>query len=242
MIIKRIGTAIKNFRTFDSFGCEIKTFLKEYSRLETWDTWWSINVLEKKGISIRPVSNKVYNIGFENPGLHTAGKSIWVVPISGQKKYQENFPKDIKIEKWTEIEYKKFYESISHEKSLMERQTYYRNCLEKWVDFKQRGKNMATVLLEKNINKVAVYGTGTIGRLLINELYGIIKIMYFIVSDKSKSKDIFDGYPVYDCDERLPKKMDIAALIVIPGYDFEKIKKKMGKEFSNIIVFDELVR
>jgi len=239
-LIERIGNAMKNYNMFDSFGYDIKEFLCAYYRLRIWDTWWGINTLEKKGISIRPVFNKVYNIGFENPGLHTSGKSPLVVPINSQKKCIEYFPEEVEIEKWTEIEFKKFYESVSGEISLEERQIYYRNCLEKWVDFKQHGKNMGTILHKKNISKVAIYGTGTIGRLLINELDGKVKITYFIVSDKGKNEDIFGKYSIYDCDEYFPEEKGLSTLIVIPGYDLKKIKKKMKTKFSNIFVLDDL--
>lgn len=237
-LIRRIGNSLRNNPMFQSCGYPIRKILIDYAILSTWDLWWSIYVLLKEGISIRPTGNKVYNIGFENPGTHTAGNSPWVVPICDMKDSMEELPQDIKIETWAEKEFKKFYQKVNDEKTLEEKQTYYRNCLEKWLELKQQGKSIADILLEKNIKKAAIYGIGSIGKLLLDDLSKKIRIMYCVVTDKKT--DTFMQYSVYDCNEELPEDTDQPALIVIPGYDLEKIKERVGKNFTAVYPIDEL--
>lgn len=237
-LIKRIGKAMKNNPMFQSCGYPIKKILEEYWMLSTWDLWWSIFVLLKEGISIRPAGNKVYNIGFENPGTHTSGESPWVVPISDKADCNRDFPEDIKVEPWAEEEFRRFYQEVNGGKPLVERQTYYRNCLEKWVELRQTGKCIGDILLKKNIKNVAIYGTGNIGKLLLDDFERKIEVAYFIVSQKETS--IFMGYPVYGGNEKLPERTEELTLIVVPGYDLQKIADVTKGNFSVIYTFDSL--
>lgn len=238
-LIRQIGDAMKDNPMFCSCGYPIKKILTEYWMLGTWDLWWSIYVLLKEGISVRPAGNKVYNIGFENPGTHTSGESLWVVPIWQMAGDIEELPKDIGVEPWAEAEFRKFYENVYGRISVAERQTYYRNCLEKWLEIKQCGKNIGDILLKHDLESVAIYGTGKLGKLLADDLCGKIKIEYFIVTDKLK--DTFIGYPVYGCEEELPKIIKRSAVVVIPGYDFEKISEKIGTKVSNMYSLNSLL-
>lgn len=237
-LIRRIGDAMKNRPMFCSCGYPIRKVLTEYWMLSTWDLWWSIFVLIKEGISVRPAGNKVYNIGFENPGTHTSGESSWVVPIQQMAGY-EKLPKDIGVEPWAEAEFRRFYQSVYGRSSAAERQKYYRNCLEKWLELKQRGKAIGDILLEHAIEKIVVYGTGQLGKLLADDLCGKVKLEYFIVTDKIK--DTFMGYSVYGCEEELPEGTGNLSLVVIPGYDLEEIKSKMGSRVLNICSLDSLL-
>lgn len=238
-IIRRIGESIKGYEGFSNFGYPIKKILTEYWLLGTWDLWWSINVLVRKGISIRPTYNKVHNIGFDNPGTHTSGESVWVVPINQSADTNDVFPEEIKIEPWAETEFKRFYQKVSGGKPLVERQTYYRKCLEKWLEIRQQGRSIATLLSDRGINNIAIYGTGLIGKLLLNELAGHSKIAYFIVTNKKS--DSFMEYPVFGCDEKLPKGSNNLSVIVIPGYDMEEIKETIGRKFLKVYSLEDIL-
>lgn len=230
-LIKQIGNAMRDNPMFNSCGYPIKKILTEYWMLSTWDLWWSIYVLMKEGISIRPTGNKVYNIGFEHAGTHTSGESPWVVPICDKTGLEEEFPADVRVEPWAEAEFQKFYQDVNGERPLVERQTYYRNCLEKWVELKQQGRSIGDILAEKNVRRVAIYGIGSIGKLLAEDLCGKIEIAYFVVTDKKANS--FLEYPVYSREELSAGEED-AALLVIPGYDLEKITESIGKKFSSV--------
>ncbi len=236
-IIKRIGNAIRNNSMFNSCGYPIKRILTDYWMLGTWDLWWSIYVLIVEGVSLRTAWNRVYNIGFENPGTHTGGSSPWVVPICDKSDSVGEFPKEVFVEPWAEAEFKRFYQKVNG-KPLRERQAYYRRCLEKWLEIKQQGKKFDELLSGKGIENIAIYGTGSLGKLFVHELTEQNRIEYFIVT--SKSSDYFMEYPVYGCDEEFPEKSDYLSLIVIPGYDMEEIEKLIGGRFCNIYSLEDI--
>lgn len=238
MLIRDISEVFRNYKIFDGCGYPVKKILKDYWLLRTWDLWWGIYVLYKEGISIRPIYNQVYNIGFKNPGTHTLGESPWVVPISEKKITLDDFPLNIKIEAWADKEFSRFYREVNRDISPVERQEYYRNCLEKWIDLKQQGKSVSDILQKKGIERVVIYGTGTIGERLFNELFGKIQIEYFVVT--IRKDDTFKGCPVYGCSEELPEESENSALIVVPGYDLKIIKAKMKYKFSRIYSIDLL--
>lgn len=238
-IIKQIGKSLKENKRFDDFGYSIKKILREYWLLGTWDLWWSINILVKGGISIRPSGNKINNIGFANPGTHTYGESLWVVPICNKIGSKDAFPEEIEIEPWAETEFKKFYKCVSGSLPLQERQTYYRMCLEKWLELKQQGIDISELLSNKGIKNIAIFGVGSIGKLLVNELIEQNRIQYFVVTKKKSAH--FMEYPVYGCDEELPVEADSLSLIVIPGYDMEQIKKLIGEKFENVYSLEDVL-
>lgn len=237
-LIKDIGNSMRNNPMFNSCGYPIKRILTDYWMLKTWDLWWSIYVLITEGISLRTTWNKVYNIGFENPGTHTGGKSLWVVPICGKSGSIESLPGEVSIEPWAEAEFKRFYQKVNR-KPPRERETYYRRCLEKWLEIKQQGKSFNELLSKKGMKNIAIYGMGSIGKLLVNELTGQNKIEYFIVTNKDS--DNFMEYPVYSCDEKLPEEPECVSLIVIPGYDMEEIEKQIGEKFCDIYSLEDIL-
>lgn len=237
-LIKRIGNSMKNNSVFNSCGYPIKKILTDYWLLGTWDLWWSIYVLIVDGISLRTTYNKVYNIGFENPGTHTGGKSPWVVPICDKLRSIEDFPEEVSIEPWAEAEFRRFYQKVNR-KPLREREAYYRRCLEKWLEIKQQGKSFNELLSKKGMKNIAIYGMGSIGKLLVNELTEQNRIEYFIVTNKNS--DSFMEYPVYSWDEKLPEDSECVSLIVIPGYEMEEIEKQMGDKFCDIYSLEDIL-
>ncbi len=132
----------------------------------------------------------------------------------------------------------KFYQKVNGRSVPEERQTYYRKCLEKWLDIKQQGKSVSALLSDKEVKNIAIYGTGSIGKLLVNELTGHNKIEYFIVT--SKKFDLFMGYSVYDCNDELPEASDSLSLIVIPGYEMEEIEKIIGNKFWKVYSLEDI--
>lgn len=184
-IIRRIGDTIDN-NDFSILGCDIKKLLTEDVKglLGTWDLYWAINIFVKGGYSIRPVFNKVYNIGFEYPGTHTSGYSPFVVPISTKKLEVECLPDTIQIEDWTRKEMGKFYEDTI-DTPLEVKLSYYRYCLQKWLKLKQQGKRLVDYFLEYNTQSLVIYGISIESEMIINEIKEYINIEYILVTRRT---------------------------------------------------------
>ncbi len=205
--------------------------------INSWAIFWALLVIRNRGVCINPYLSLIRNIGHDGTGVNCGTTDKFKVPIDEGKNTVYKLPDKIQIFDSTKREFRVFSENLNGT-PLVVRQTYYRNCLEKWLGFRQQGKHIADVLLEKNIKRIAIYGMGTIGELLIGELSDIIEVAYIVVSNKYA--DEFMGYPVYGCEETLPEISDQLTLVIIPGYDREIIERTVGKKFLNMYSLGEL--
>ena len=203
----------------------------------SWAVFWALLVIYNEGVCINPYQSLIRNIGHDGSGVHCGNTKKFIVQTDKRKNVSFNLPDNVQILDATRKEYKVFSENLMG-KSLEERQTYYRNCLERWIELKQQGKSIASVLCEKNICKVAIYGMGTIGELLIRELIGQIIISHVVVT--YKYDDEFMGYPVYGCNDEMPEESKQLPLIIIPGYDSGIIEQTIGKKFLNVYSLESL--
>ena len=92
--------------------------------------------------------------------------------------------------------------------------------------------------MSRDIRRIAVYGTGNMGRLLMQELDGKVEVAYFVVTNKKEEE--FMEYPIYSCKEKFPEELKRPALLVLPGYDMEMIVKSVRGQFTKYISLDAL--
>lgn len=107
------------------------------------------------------------------------------------------------------------------QKSLEKSQRLY-SVLENWIRRKQQGKSMTVFLKENTYHYIAIYGLGSIGRLLEDELRGIAEISYGI-----DRRDISAEYPIYRIEDVLP---EVDMVIVTAVCDFEEIESMLKKK------------
>lgn len=109
--------------------------------------------------------------------------------------------------------------------------------LDRWLQIKNRGGSLAAFFLDNQIDSVAIYGMGEIGKRLYEELKGSrVKVAYGI--DKNAKNIFIEGLAVYRLDETLPK---VNAVIVTPMHFYEiqkEIYRRMGKEVDVVFVED----
>lgn len=201
----------------------------------SWAVFWALIVIYQRGVCINPYQSLIRNIGHDGSGVNCIRTNKFVVQTDERRGVSFNLPDEIKVLDTTKKVYKIFSENLMG-KNLEEKQTYYRNCLEKWVNLKQQEKSIADILLEKDVHKVAIYGMGTIGELLVNELAGKVSISYILVTNKYT--DEFMNYPVYGYNSEIPAESSELTLIIIPGYDAEIIERDIGRKFLNVYSLD----
>lgn len=112
---------------------------------------------------------------------------------------------------------------LEKQKNLEKHQKLF-SVLDAWIKKKQQGKSMIPFLEKNNYHSVAIYGLGNIGKLLIGELKGHIKICYGI--DK---RDLSEEFPVYKPEDKLP---EADMVIVTAAYEFEEIEEALKKKLS----------
>ncbi len=102
----------------------------------------------------------------------------------------------------------------------------YYYIIREWMVNKQNGKTIEKYLEKNNISNIAIYGMGTLGKMLYDDIKNTnIKISYIVdkVSEKNwgeipmiNLKDI-KNYPIVD------------AIIITPIYDYVHIIQEMEK-------------
>lgn len=94
------------------------------------------------------------------------------------------------------------------------------DILRKLLVLKYEGKGIENVLHDQGVKRIAIYGLGDIGNLLVNILEKTdIEVEYGI--DKNRENKKFD-FAVYSVDEILPP-VDMV-IITCDGYEYEKLK------------------
>lgn len=123
---------------------------------------------------------------------------------------------------------------------LKEKATFFSwgfQMFDKWIQIKNKDKNLQCFFEDNFIYNIAIYGMGIIGRRLYEELrFSPIKIKYGI--DRN-AKDIkIDGLEIKTLDDMIPS---IDAVIVTPidFYEIEKnIYQKIGRDIDVIFIED----
>ena len=102
----------------------------------------------------------------------------------------------------------------------------YTEVLHYWLLKKEMGRKFSDYLKLFNINSIAIYGLGILGKHLITELNGSdLEIKYTI--DQTEDVRANADIPVYPKEQIIGLNVD--AIIVTVIYDYETIKKELKK-------------
>lgn len=109
--------------------------------------------------------------------------------------------------------------------------------MDRWVEVKQKGKNLADYLKQEGYQTIAIYGMSYAGNRLVKELEGTgIEIKYGI--DK-KADNIHSKIKIYT-----PKDImeDVDAVVVTSISFFDEIAEKLEEQFiCPIISLDDII-
>ena len=202
--------------------------------VDTWAAFWALSVIRQKGLSVSPYYSLVENIGFDGTGRHCGNQGI------DNKMLPEDvdsiiFPEEVKvIDDYETIfaDYYPFTDPVSIER-------YYKKTLLKWYDYKKAGGSVYDWFEVNHVSSVYLWGLGDVGRRLIEELKGAIKILGIIVSRKNEEE--YNGIRIISAAEVNDVAMDDIWIIVVPGYDIDRICKISPDETRNrLITVDKL--
>ncbi|MCI8889125.1 MAG: glycosyltransferase [Hungatella sp.] len=101
----------------------------------------------------------------------------------------------------------------------------------KWITFKQNGNNVASVLMEKGIYRIAIYGYGVLGILLLQELKNSGVSVKYIVDKRKIKLGKEAGIPVIiNSSGSLKQLKGVDAIVVTAIADYEEIRKELEKK------------
>lgn len=120
--------------------------------------------------------------------------------------------------------------------AMYQKELCYKRILEFWMVLRERKIFAAAFLQKRNIQNIAIYGKGILGRHLYYELReSSIKVECFL--DKNVDVDMACGYTVIPGTSI--KKVD--AIIVTPIMEFREIREKLQKFYACEIISLETV-
>ena len=113
------------------------------------------------------------------------------------------------------------------------------NLLISWVNLRQRGASLASLLIKLDIRTVAVCGAGVLGVLLANELYQSDVEVKCGIDSSSGCIDFAPPVFAVDSTSEMP---EFEGIIVTAFWDFENQRRELEKSFScRIIALDDLI-
>jgi len=119
-------------------------------------------------------------------------------------------------------------ESFQNEKAGKEKFKNYYYLANHWLDLKQNNISIAGYFEDNNINTIAIYGMGEMGKRLIKELKDSnIDVKYVV--DKNENLVIDDDIKIV-AKESIFQQVD--ALIVTATFAFNEIKKELEEKVS----------
>ncbi len=111
------------------------------------------------------------------------------------------------------------------------------HMMEKWMRIKQNEIGLDSYFNSYNYKKIAIYGMGDIGRLLINELSkSEIKVIYGIDKNPGAADEKID---IYSPDDELP---EVDAIVVTAIAYFDDIEAMLSQKIScPVISLEDIV-
>lgn len=121
----------------------------------------------------------------------------------------------------------------------------YYTVLSQWLVNRNQDKMIPEYLKKNNINSVAIYGMGTLGELLYQELKESgVKVTYFVDKKANELYYGIDDLPVIGIEEMAGNEK-VDAVIVTPVFDYDTVSEKIENVGADVnlmsledIIFD----
>ena len=234
-MLSRIKQEERLARQLSVWGEDLESFLygNVSGKINSWLVFWALLIIEKEGYCLNPYESLVENIGFDGTGVHCGSGKLHtrLRPKNNMKDF--TLPDKVEFPSGYERSYRDYFVWTSAEKKL----SCYNNILLKWLSLRQEGKQIADYFTQHKIEKIAVWGRGSLCERLLRELKGKTEIVAIVES--KTSGEPFCGIPAVELSS-LPQKVQM--IVVIPAYDFEKITKRAQEESQcKLIALDRLL-
>lgn len=228
-VLKRIYKSEKGKKNLELAGNDLVDMLKFQleGKVDSWAVFFALNIVENEGICINPIKSLIRNEGFDGSGTNCGETNQYDVELNCIDISKIKLPENIIHEDIIEKKLKKLWNTVKIEDILKQ----YYSMYDKWVKNLQNGILLYEYFINKGIEKVYIYGNGTIGKTLCDELIrGGIIISNFIdarsCSEEYKGISAIDVYKLIQID---PKSV----IIITPIWDFENIYDDLRKSGFN---------
>lgn len=123
-----------------------------------------------------------------------------------------------------------------------ERSDSYYKITNQWISNIQRGLSLEHYFLNNGINTIAIYGRGSLGEILYNELKNShVKVLYFI-DQTAHNGEMYDEHCNVISLQDLSHENVPQAIVVTPIHVYNEIENNLSKVYNGTIIsLDEAV-
>ncbi|MCI9006841.1 MAG: hypothetical protein HFI13_01865 [Lachnospiraceae bacterium] len=113
--------------------------------------------------------------------------------------------------------------SIKEARELSEKHLALFLMMDRWVEVKQKGKNIASYFEKNGYKEIAIYGMSYAGKRLLFELKGSGIIVKYGIDQKAD--EIYADIDILKVDDEPPS---VDAIVVTPVFFFDEIEEKLS--------------
>lgn len=221
---------------FNIWGQDLESHIwgNIYRRTDTWAAFWALTVIMKKGYCMSPYESLVNNIGCDGTGVHCGIAENGLRLRSAKKLTEIRLPDKVEFVK----NYRRAFANYYPWTSPVIRNEYYKNVVLDILELQYKRIKIADGIKAMGGSSICIWGRGKICDYLIRELEGIIDITAIVETTPRVTE--YKGIPVMQY-KNISQKVPF--IIVIPGYDIERIKIMVSEEELNckLIPIDVLI-
>lgn len=213
---------------------EKSLFGNVHGTCDSWAVFWGLKCIEQEMLCVAPYESFIDNIGCDGSGIHCGKKVLNTSMQRANASRKIKLPDIVEVPENCEVAYADRFYWVSPEIKL----SCYNNILLQWNILLQKERRIVDYFIERDFNCIAIWGKGNLCKLVLNELRNKVTVKCIIESKVSGGQ--YKGMPVInpDC---VPS--EIEAIVVIPIYDMERIKKRKNNNYKNkLIGIDEILQ
>ncbi len=185
---------------------------------DSWAAFWVLTIIMNKGYCMSPYESFITNIGYDNSGRHSGAAQPELKIRSDENRTEIILPDKIEFVD----NYKKSFANYYPWTNPIIKNAYYRDVALDLLEISQKNISMADYLKKYGIQKIAIWGRGRITTYLIEALKTEIEIL--AITETHPAGDKYEEIPLISW-RKLQE--DIPLIIVIPGFDAERIKSTL---------------
>lgn len=234
LLLKKIKNDPNHREQFEVWGQDLESHLKGNidGICDSWAVFWALQCIWRGGFCPTPYESLITNIGFDGSGVHCGTGEIKTRVRVKDNLSELILPETVEFPK----NYKKAFQDVFHYTLPEVRLNIYNQILLKWIELSQKGIRIKDYFKEHDINQISIWGRGNICNLLISELKETVHICSIIES--TPTVDSYENIDVVSLEE---VSEEVELIIVIPVYDYERIKRQAMRREYEVIGIDELV-
>ena len=185
---------------------------------DSWAAFWALTVIMKRGYCLAPYESLITNIGYDNTGIHSGGSQPVLKLRSHGKISEITLPEKIEFVK----NYRKSFACYYPWTNPAVKNAYYKETALDLLEMAQKRISLADDLQKRGVQNIVIWGKGRLADYIIGELKGKVEIE--AITETHYTGNEYRGIPMRAWRD-LPQ--DISLIIVIPGFDTERIKNML---------------